>query len=298
MKPKGSLLVWILGVYVILQFFWWGYLMIDLTRHSAIRNSVISGRIMMIVGEGTVFLVILSFGLWRIQSAIRKEMKLFRQQQNFTLSVTHELKTPVAAAKLYLQTLLKRDLPPEKREEIMQKALNEMARLELLTEQVLTAARLDDGKYALHVETFSFHSFLNELLASFRVRTTMPLQLTEFSDFQVTTDRNMLHTVINNLLENALKYAETPDGVRIEVAASQRGFAVRIRDFGPGVNPEHRAEIFRKFIRLENEETRSSKGTGLGLYIASEFMKVAGGQLRLLPVEGKGACFELQMSYG
>jgi len=98
-KPTTAF-VYVLGAYVLVQFIWWGYHLIDLTRSSAKDPDAVSGRVLMIVGEGSVFLLLLLFGLWRIKSSIRKEINVARQQNNFMLSVTHELKTPLAATKL------------------------------------------------------------------------------------------------------------------------------------------------------------------------------------------------------
>src|SRR5687767_14272024 len=117
-KPTTAF-VYLLGAYVIVQFIWWGYHLIDLTRHSPMTDSLITKRVVMIIGERSVFLLLLLFGLFRIKSSISKEIRMSRQQHNFMLSVTHELKTPIAATKLYLQTLVKHQLSDEKRTELM-----------------------------------------------------------------------------------------------------------------------------------------------------------------------------------
>jgi signal transduction histidine kinase len=149
-KPTTAF-VYVLGAYVLVQFVWWGYHLIDLTRASAKNPEAVSGRVLMIVGEGSVFLLLLLFGLWRIKSSIKKEIHIARQQNNFMLSVTHELKTPLAATKLYLQTLLKhQQLPEEKKQEVLNKAIEESNRLELLVEQILTASRLEQQSIDLN----------------------------------------------------------------------------------------------------------------------------------------------------
>jgi len=105
LKKPTTVFVYLLGAYVLIQFLWWGYHLIDLTRASDHTHQTITKRIVMIIGEGSVFLVLLLFGLWKIKRSIKKEIQIARQQNNFMLSVTHELKTPLAATKLYLQTI-------------------------------------------------------------------------------------------------------------------------------------------------------------------------------------------------
>ena len=163
-KPT-SVFVYLLGAYVVVQFIWWGYHLIDLTRTSEMADSQVTKRVFMIIGEGSVFLLLLLFGLYKIKTSINKEINMARQQQNFMLSVTHELKTPIAANKLYLQTLLKRSLSDEKRAEMIQKAIDETNRLELLVEQILTASRLEQEKMALQKEPVDLELFFTELIA-------------------------------------------------------------------------------------------------------------------------------------
>ena len=297
-KPT-TVFVYLLGAYVVLQFIWWGYHLIDLTRSSEMADSQITKRVFMIIGEGSVFLVLLLFGLFKIKASIRKEIKMARQQQNFMLSVTHELKTPIAANKLYLQTLLKQQsLADEKRAEITQKAIDETNRLELLVEQILTASRLEQGKMALHPEKIDPETFFTELIAIQQKRfPAFPFQLELQSVKPLFTDRLVFSTVCNNLIENAWKYGHTSEGVTIRVFSEAQSLIVQVRDYGKGIDARQEKYIFKKFVRLENEETRSTKGTGLGLYIAYEFSKALKGNLRLIKSDGPGACFELTIPY-
>lgn len=295
-RKPSSAFVYLLGAYVIVQFIWWGYHLIDLTRSSSMKDNLIAKRVIMIIGEGSVFLVLLVLGLWKIQSSIRKEMKLARQQHNFMLSVTHELKTPIAANKLYLQTLIKHtQLPEEKRAELLHKAIDEANRLEVLVEQILTASRLEQQAFALQKVSFDLQHFLNDLVAVQEKRFQMPIYIEPFQSFELTTDRLVFTTILNNLIENAHKYGKTEQGIQLTILKSDGLLNIRVRDFGKGIPAAQQKTIFQKFVRLENEETRSNKGTGLGLYIAFEFTKALGGQLRFVPVDGPGACFEIQI---
>lgn len=295
-KPTTAF-VYLLGAYVIVQFIWWGYHLIDLTRTSEMADSQITKRVIMIIGEGSVFLVLLLFGLLKIKSSIKKEIKMAQQQQNFMLSVTHELKTPIAANKLYLQTLLKHQLTEEKRIELMQKAIEETNRLELLVEQILTASRLEQEQFVLHPEQFDLGTFFTDLIAVQEKRFNMHIELKMDETIAITTDRLVFATICNNLIENAYKYGFTEKGISIVAVQDTLNLRILLRDFGKGIPAKQQAAVFKKFIRLENEETRTNKGTGLGLYIAYEFTKALKGQLRLIPVDGPGACFEILIPY-
>ena len=220
-----------------------------------------------------------------------------RQQQNFMLSVTHELKTPIAANKLYLQTLLKRSLSDEKRAEMIQKAIDETNRLELLVEQILTASRLEQEKMALQKEPVDLELFFTELIAVQQKRFDTPIHLDLEKTGRLVTDKLVFATICNNLIENAWKYGATEKGIQVTVRGTESHCVILVRDFGKGIPAGQEKAIFRKFIRLENEETRSTKGTGLGLYIAYQFTKALNGKLLLLKTDGPGACFEISIPY-
>jgi signal transduction histidine kinase len=296
-KPTTAF-VYLLGSYVLVQFIWWGYHLIDLTQASAKNPDLVSKRVLMIVGEGSVFLLLLLFGLWKIKTSIRKEIDMAKQQNNFMLSVTHELKTPIAANKLYLQTLQKHaHLSEEKKQELMLKAIDETNRLESLVEQILTASRLEQRSVDLHKNRFSLSVFLSEIVEVQQKRISETIQVLPFNDLEVYTDRLLFATVLNNLIENAHKYGNTDKGIELHVSRHELYLSIRIIDHGKGIPMDKQRLLFKKFTRLENEETRSTKGTGLGLYIAFQCTKALGGELKLIQQEQQGATFEIQLPY-
>lgn len=294
-KPTTAF-VYVLGAYVLVQFVWWGYHLIDLTRASAKDPDVVSGRVLMIVGEGSVFLLLLLFGLWRIKASIRKEINIARQQNNFMLSVTHELKTPLAATKLYLQTLLKhQQLPEEKKQEVLNKAIEESNRLEGLVEQILTASRLEQQSIDLNRTKFELNEAVSELIQIQQNRQNIQIAFQAAQEIHVHTDRFLLQTAINNLLENAIKFTDSAKGVSVKISVHELYISIRIKDFGKGISVEDQRLLFRKFSRLGNEETRTTKGTGLGLYIAFQSSKAIGGIVKLINPGEAGAEFEIQI---
>ena len=106
MNKRTALIFYFLSAYVVVQFLWWGFHLIELTSLAGSNSVMISKRTSMIIGEGSIFLLILFVGIWQIRLSIKREMRLAEGQRNFLLSVTHELKTPLAANKLYIQTRL------------------------------------------------------------------------------------------------------------------------------------------------------------------------------------------------
>ena len=294
-KPTTAF-VYVLGAYVLVQFVWWGYHLIDLTRASAKDPDAVSDRVLMIVGEGSVFLLLLLFGLWRIKASIRKEINIARQQNNFMLSVTHELKTPLAATKLYLQTLLKhQQLPEEKKQEVLNKAIEESNRLEGLVEQILTASRLEQQSIDLNRTKFELNEAVSELILIQQNRQNIQITFQAAQEIRVHTDRFLLQTAINNLLENAIKFTDPAKGVSVKISVHELYSSIRIKDFGKGISVEDQRLLFRKFSRLGNEETRTTKGTGLGLYIAYQSSKAIGGMVKLINPGEAGAEFEIQI---
>lgn len=298
MKRQTALIFYVLGIYVVVQFAWWGFHLIELTKELDSIKQTISNRVFMIVGEGLVFLLILIVGLWRIQVSIKKDHQLSLRQNNFLLSVTHELKTPLASTKLYLQTLLKRNFEKEQRDELLHKALQENQRLEEIVETILTAARIENRAFKLHRETIELNSFLIELAEQFNTKLGKEwVKLALDHNLTLETDIFMFKTVVRNLLENASKYASDSPQALIQTQLTETSLKVSIADWGAGVPKEQQDAIFRKFVRVENEETRSQKGTGLGLYIASEFCKLLGGKLTYQTNKPHGSIFEINLTY-
>lgn len=294
MKRQTAVIFYVLAFYVALQFAWWGYHLIELTQEVAGTDNIVTHKVIMITGEGLVFFLILSLGLWRIRSAIKRDQQLTIRQSNFLLSVTHELKTPLASTKLYLQTLMKRDFPIEKRNELLQKALHENQRLEEIVEAILTASRIENGTMVAHKEWISLNDLMTELALNYNNRLEKEWIVLEFDEtIHIEADVFMTKTILINLIENALKYVGSTEKLTLFIHKDNQNSKFGVKDLGPGISKEAQADIFKKFVRLENEETRSQKGTGLGLFIAAEFTKLIGGKLQYIENQPRGAIFEI-----
>lgn len=293
MKRSTSLFFYLLSFYVLLQFAWWGFHLIQLTGIVNEENGLSTKRIFMIVGEGMVFLLILVVGIWRIRRSIRKELELSRHQNNFLLSVTHELKTPIASNKLYLQTVLKRELDTEKRNNLIEKALLENDRLEKMMDNILNASRLENRKLLVHKEEVQLSNFVTSIVDRHKkIYPEVEFKCSISPSIQTNIDPFLFESIVNNLIENAIKYAASFGPINIELE-QKNTIVLRVSDFGPGVPSEAQKNIFKKFYRAGNEETRNQKGTGLGLFIAAEFTRIHKGQLKYSDNQPQGAIFEL-----
>jgi signal transduction histidine kinase len=296
MKKQTNLFFYILSIYVILQFLWWGFHLIQLSRESAENESIVFRKTLMIVGEGSVFLLLLIFGLFKISSSIRKELKLSQRQSNFLLSITHELKTPIASTKLYLQTLMRRELPIEKKEDLLAKALEENERLELLIDNILNASRLDNRALTPIKTEMNFNELSNQVMERFKKRyQNLKIVAKNEESVLVSADEFMLETILTNLIENAVKYAGIDSEITIYSKCLNKQIHFGVEDLGPGITDEEKESIFTKFYRSGNEETRQTKGSGLGLYIVSEFVNLHQGKIICKNNSPKGCIFEVTL---
>lgn len=250
----------------------------------------------MVIAEGLFFTACLIFGLWVINRSANREVTLARQRRNFLLSITHELKSPIASLRLVLQTLGKRELPREQIEKLCTNGLKDAARLQTLVEDLLLAARLEDNWRPLP-EPVDLPALARDVAAGLQVRFPLANILLHFpNNFPpVQADKSGLSAIVQNLLENAVKYS--PEGAPIEFSAEKTDGKLRLQvaDHGRGIPDLEKKAVFEKFYRLGNEETRQTTGTGLGLYIVNQVVKAHGGTIRVTDNKPQGTVFLIEI---
>jgi K+-sensing histidine kinase KdpD len=296
MKRQTVIIFYLLGVYVFLQFAWWGFHLIELTAELKHTPSETAKRTVMVLGEGLVFFLILLFGLWKIRSSIKKELELTRNQNNFLLSVTHELKTPLASSRLMLQTIRKHELSEEKRKDLLSKALEENQRLESLIDNILNATRLEHN--ALHpvFENLNLSETITSITSRFEKRYPLAqFKISISKDIFAQADLFFMDCILSNLLDNAVKYAGEKADISVELEVNESNAILTISDNGPGISDEEKKRVFKKFYRSGNEEIRSQKGSGLGLYIVAELVRLQKGNILLSRSENGGAKFQVTL---
>lgn len=303
---RTYLLFGALTVYILLQFIWWAVLLMrkeDELAQLAMQVQVLGGAtdhpmdtspaMRMIVGEGFVFLAFLLVVLFLTFRAIRRDLGLARTQRNFLMAVTHELRTPIAAIKLQLQTLARTGLAPEQRETLRTTALTEADRLNMLADKVLLATSAEEGVLALDLKEVDVMAIMRTVIerAGVQIAPRHTLALSGPDHFTAVSDAQALRSIADNLIENAAKYA--PEGTRIgiEVVKGREGWRLVVSDEGPGIPTTDQERIFEKFYRGGNEETRKAKGTGLGLYIVQRLTQRLGGAVHVRQGAPHGAIF-------
>ena len=282
---KPITIFYFLVLYALAELTWWGYLLIAANAK----------RIPMILGEGSVFLIILLVGIYFFQRTIKKESEFHQQQQNFLLSVTHELKSPLAAIKLVLQTLVKRDLTKEKRDQLIGNSIEDVGRLDVLVENMLLATRIENNSYSYPKELFDFSELVKSIYdrAIITSENTRNFQQQIEDNITIMGDRFALGSLINNILENAVKYSPVGAAVQVQLYQQSNKIFFIVADQGVGIPSSERQKIFQKFYRSGNELTRQNKGTGLGLFIVEQVAKNHQAKVVVSNNQPKGTIFEI-----
>ena len=232
--------------------------------------------------------------IWSIQ-----QINLNRRQSNFIDAVTHELKSPIASLKLFLQTLGKRNIDEEKKQEFYCSMLVDVERLDQLITQLLNVARLQQKSSLPEPETWvAIESILDESVSKLAIQYRVPRECLniESTPCEVWSRQVDIEIVLRNLIDNALKYGGRPPMIRIvvEFDAPLKSAIVSVTDNGSGIPKHLRKKIFRRFYRAGDELERTKPGTGLGLFLVRSIVRRLKGTIRVadMPKDG-GTRFEL-----
>lgn len=244
------------------------------------------------IGEGLTFLALILVGAVFVFRAARKQLLLSQQQQNFMMAVTHELKTPIAVTRLNLETLQKRKLDDEKQQKLISNTIQEANRLNILCNNILLAAQLDAGAYATNKEEINFSDMVEGCIDDFRNRFPQRVVYESIAEgLYINGEQLLLNMLVNNLLENAMKYSPKESVIRIELKSRGKEMTLTVSDEGIGIPDDEKTKVFDKFYRVGNENTRSTKGTGLGLYLCSRIVKSHNGYISVTDNQPQGSNF-------
>jgi two-component system phosphate regulon sensor histidine kinase PhoR len=221
--------------------------------------------------------------------------RMEKTRRDFIANVSHELRTPLTSIQGYTETLLDSglaDLHVRDFLEIIRKIAARMARL---TEDLLTLARVESGEQRFDIQKVSTEELLQDALESFReVGRTYGVELAVDNaapDAHVNADREAIHQIFSNLIENALKYAASGKRIILGARPAPNAIEFYVRDFGPGISSEHVPRLFERFYRVDKARSRESGGTGLGLAIAKHIMFAHGGTIRAESELNHGSTF-------
>ena len=225
-------------------------------------------------GEGAIFLLVILIGAGFVFRAAKKRLKLSQQQQNFMMTVTHELKTPVAIAQLNLETLQKRNLDGDQQKKLIINTLQEVNRLNSLCNNILLASRLDAGEYTPLKTQFNVSELTKKIQSNFAQRyAERPVIGNIQEGICMVGEELLVELMFSNLIENAIKYSPKYSAVKIDLYITSQHIIFEVADEGPGISAEEKNRVFDKFYRTGNEGTRTTKGTGLGLYLCQQIAR-------------------------
>ncbi len=251
----------------------------------------------MILGEASLFIFSLVFGIWLINRGHRVEVAAEQQTRNFLLSITHELKSPLASIRLSLETMLRRDLPKDARDTLSKNAIKETDRLTDLVKDLLFASKVETF-YQPFLEELDVQELMSDIIHDFEER-NVAVQV-EFicpdHPIFLKGDRQGLTSVFENLLSNSLKYSFENPKINVMLAEKDHKIFISFADQGIGIPDAEKKKVFDKFYRVGNEDTRKAKGTGLGLYIVQEVIKAHLGKITVSDNSPKGSVFKVVLS--
>lgn len=223
------------------------------------------------IAEGLTFLALIVVGAVYVYRATRRQIRASVQQQNFMMAVTHELKTPIAVTQLNLETLQKRKLEPAQQDKIIASTLQEANRLNMLCNNILLASQLDSKAYKESRIEINVSDLVEGCIDSFKQHYPERVVVEEIEPaLYLDGETLLLQMLVNNLLENAHKYAPQDTDITVVLAQKVNAVELLVIDNGKGIPDSEKPKIFEKFYRIGSEATRNTKGTGLGLYLCKK----------------------------
>ena len=315
---KFTIAYTLLFFYVIAAILFWGYslnkqskiiskLEIEKIELQKINNTVINyqqalknieekkkRRTKQYIGEGSTFLLIILLSAAIVYIAYYRQRKLSKLQENFMLSVTHELKTPIAGIKLNMQTLEKRKLEESIQAKLIKSSVIETDRLNDLCNNILIATQLENAKNVLYNEEILLNQLLIEIVDEFKNRFNyLQIELNLKTEKIIHGEHTLWKLLISNLIENARKYSPKEEKIIVELYTENNNTKIAVKDQGRGISDDDKSKIFQKFYRVGNENTRTTKGTGLGLFIVKKIVKLYKYDITVKNNKPKGSIFEV-----
>ena len=258
----------------------WQFLVVSDVRPVAAGLTTLDWTLVVL---GIVFFLLVIVGLVWLCAWLVREMRVNQRQRAFLDAVTHEMKTPLASLRLYLDTLVRHDPEAPRRREFLGRMREDLERLDQTVEQVLTAARAEEPGRKAQRQVVPLGDLLRECIDEIRITHRLPEEaafLDSDPDATVYGDASELIVVFRNLLENAVKYSDDPVEVRVAVAADGEGrVKVEISDRGIGIPPGELRKIFQRFYRAGRDVQRTASGLGLGLFIVRNLVRRQGGRV-------------------
>lgn len=308
-----------IGGYMLLALVWWGILLIRnnaelyhvseaLIERQFDQNSVryaeeaqkieqeYKSNQRMIIGEGFVFAIALLFGMRFIYKAYRREIETMREKRNFLLAITHELKSPLASIGLIFETVQARKLQSGQLNNLVTNGIEETERLKILIENLLLSARLEQS-YQPEFEALDLLEILSNVIRDIQTKNPeiVIIQHLEVKQMNGSFDRHGIYSLFHNLLENAIKYNMDDRNITVTATQDDRAYLIAIADQGVGIPNHEKEKVFRQFYRSGQEDTRQTKGTGIGLFIVDKIIELHRGKIVVEDNTPSGVIFKISL---
>ena len=249
---------------------------------------------------GIIFFAVIITGLTLNTIFLVREVRRNEQHDAFLNAVTHELKTPIASIKLYLETLKSRRIEDDKRAEFYDVMLADSDRLLSTVERVLQASRAREKQREMHRGEFDIREVLDEVVTTALKRPHLDASAIRLSvpsePITISGDAEDLRTAFSNLLDNAIKYSPEGPKIAIRITARPRSVDTVIKDNGIGISRADLKRVFKRFYRSRDKAAAAAKGTGLGLAIVRAIIERHGGRVTVDSAGlGKGSTFIVRL---
>jgi signal transduction histidine kinase len=281
-------------------------LLVDNSAYLSLRRDVLAAmdreRTLILwrtAGQGAFMVLIVLLGMVYIYRKLNTEMELMLRQRNFIASVTHELKTPIASLRVWIETLFTRELGEDRKARIQRLMDGDLLRLTELVGNMLEVARAEAGQLDYDPVPLDLTTWVRGVCDGMDHRLGqgqlgLRLELTE--GLWVAADPRRLATVLENLLSNAFKYASEPRSTEVTLDGNKDEVFIVVADRGHGIHPREIPRLFQRFYRVGDEMVRAVPGTGLGLFLCREIIQRHHGEIRASSLgPGLGTTFTIRL---
>lgn len=248
---------------------------------------------------GIILLLGISFGMSLIFRHLNVQLKLHKLYDNFIANITHELKSPLSSIQLYLETLNSRNVPPEKQKEFYELMLKDASRLKKLINSILEISVLDQKRISHNFHVYNSGQEIIRMVKESADEFKLPessITIEGNAECLFVIDKNAIKIVINNLIDNAIKYSTNRPKINLKIKCGIKKIIIEFKDYGIGIPLDEQKKVFNKFHRIYNHEIPNVKGTGLGLYWAREIIKSHGGSISVSSEgKNKGTTFKIEL---
>jgi signal transduction histidine kinase len=323
MKNINALkIMYVILAYVCLQLVWWGYSITKLNNEIYVqKNDIINQqtlpaqqyyqaltstkeklnkRTAMVVGEGSIFLLLLLLAFYRFKKMLNRELEINAQQKNFLMAVTHELKSPIASARLQLETLQKRTLSDVQKTQLLNNANADLVRLTNLVDNILHATSIDAAQYPMHKEWTNASVLVTTLVSNYELmyKNKIKFSTSITPEIQLYCDSQAIVSIVTNLIDNAIKFSVEVSQPHVHIALStyDEHIQLAITDNGIGISDAKKLLVFDKFYRIGNEATRQTKGSGLGLFIVKHLVLLHNATIDIKDGQPQGTSFVINFN--